>query len=177
MEERSGASGPIPTWGGSRNGERMEGLFVYQRGNTGAHEKGAAWACSHRSLGPEAERHVPPDDVAVVLAVPDHARAFRSVAWPLTSRCLRATTLVRSFALSRSPRRATGTVGSEEARLRAGLRPPPKLHVRFSRMQFSRQCAARGSNRRYQSDQVHQSILAVQHARRQPFPSRRCASA
>jgi len=24
--------------------------------------------------------------------------------------------------------------GSEEARLRAGLRPPPKLHVRFSRI-------------------------------------------
>lgn len=29
-------------------------------------------------------------------------------------------------------------VGSEEARLRAGLRPPPKLHVRISRMQLSR---------------------------------------
>ena len=29
-------------------------------------------------------------------------------------------------------------VGSEEARLRASLRPPPKLHVRFSRMQLSR---------------------------------------
>ena len=29
-------------------------------------------------------------------------------------------------------------VGSEEARLRAGLRPPPKLHVRLSRMQLSR---------------------------------------
>src|SRR6266705_4949400 len=29
-------------------------------------------------------------------------------------------------------------VGSEEARLRAGLRPPLKLHVRFSRMQRSR---------------------------------------
>jgi len=27
-------------------------------------------------------------------------------------------------------------VGSEEARFRAGLRPPPKLHVRFSRMQL-----------------------------------------
>ena len=26
-------------------------------------------------------------------------------------------------------------VGSEEARLRAGLRPPLKLHVQFSRMQ------------------------------------------
>src|SRR5260370_21043451 len=30
------------------------------------------------------------------------------------------------------------TVGSEEARLRASLRPPLKLHVRFSRMQLSR---------------------------------------
>ncbi len=29
-------------------------------------------------------------------------------------------------------------VGSEKARLRASLRPPPKLHVRFSRMQLSR---------------------------------------
>jgi hypothetical protein len=29
-------------------------------------------------------------------------------------------------------------VGSEEARLRAGLRPPLKLHVQFSRMQLSR---------------------------------------
>ena len=29
-------------------------------------------------------------------------------------------------------------VGSEEARSRAGLRPPLKLHVRFSRMQLSR---------------------------------------
>jgi len=32
----------------------------------------------------------------------------------------------------------TVRVGSEEARLRASLRPPPKLHVRFSRMQLSR---------------------------------------
>ena len=29
-------------------------------------------------------------------------------------------------------------VGLEEARLRASLRPPLKLHVRFSRMQLSR---------------------------------------
>jgi hypothetical protein len=29
-------------------------------------------------------------------------------------------------------------VGSEEARLRAGLRPPPKLHRRICRMQLSR---------------------------------------
>ncbi len=35
-------------------------------------------------------------------------------------------------------------VGSEEARLRAGLRPPLKLHVRFSRMQLSRRLTASG---------------------------------
>ena len=36
------------------------------------------------------------------------------------------------------PLRPFLAVGSEEARFRAGLRPPPKLHVRFSRMQLSR---------------------------------------
>jgi hypothetical protein len=35
-------------------------------------------------------------------------------------------------------RAAAIAVGSEEARLRAGLRPPLKLHVRVSRMQLSR---------------------------------------
>ena len=34
------------------------------------------------------------------------------------------------------------SVGSEEERLRAGLRPPPKLHVQFSRMQLSRRFKA-----------------------------------
>jgi len=33
-------------------------------------------------------------------------------------------------------------VGSEEARLRAGLRPPLKLHVRISRMQLSQRCSS-----------------------------------
>ena len=33
-------------------------------------------------------------------------------------------------------------VGSEEARSRAGLRPPLKLHGRFSRMQLSRRLTA-----------------------------------
>jgi len=33
-------------------------------------------------------------------------------------------------------------VGSEEARCRAGLRPPLKLHVQFSRMQLSRRFIA-----------------------------------
>jgi len=35
-------------------------------------------------------------------------------------------------------------VGSEEARMRAGLRPPLKLHVRFSRMQLSRRLTDTG---------------------------------
>ena len=38
---------------------------------------------------------------------------------------------------------------------RAGLRPPLKLHVRFSRMQLSRRRIFRGRKRRYQSHQVH----------------------
>src|SRR5215471_9508651 len=46
------------------------------------------------------------------------------VPWPPVSRALRFPTFVG--------------VGSEEARRRAGLRPPPKLHVQFSRMQLSR---------------------------------------
>ena len=46
------------------------------------------------------------------------------VPWPLLAEALRFPALVG--------------VGSEEARLRASLRPPPKLHVRFSRMQLSR---------------------------------------
>ena len=47
-------------------------------------------------------------------------------------------------------------VGSEEARLRAGLRPPLKLHVRFSRMQLLRRRMVPSCNRRYQSHQIHQ---------------------
>jgi hypothetical protein len=40
--------------------------------------------------------------------------------------------------LSKSHYKRAPGVGSEEARLRAGLRPPLKLHVHFSRMQLSR---------------------------------------
>src|SRR6516162_358274 len=46
--------------------------------------------------------------------------------------------LLPSFRSSRSPSSSSGIVGSEEARLHASLRPPLKLHVRFSRMQLSR---------------------------------------
>jgi hypothetical protein len=38
----------------------------------------------------------------------------------------------------------TIAVGSEEARLRAGLRPPLKLHVRVSRMQLSQRFSSAG---------------------------------
>lgn len=40
-------------------------------------------------------------------------------------------------------------VGSEEARLRAGLRPPRKLDVRFSRIQLSRRHGRPSRERRY----------------------------
>ena len=39
-------------------------------------------------------------------------------------------------------------VGSEEAHLRASLRPPPKLHVRVARMQLSQDSATLGCKRR-----------------------------
>ncbi len=50
------------------------------------------------------------------------------VPWPLLSEALRFPTF-------------TG-VGSEEARFRASLRPPLKLHVHISRMQLSRRLTA-----------------------------------
>ena len=56
----------------------------------------------------------------------------------------------------------SGTVGSEEARLRAGLRPPPKLHVRFSRMQLSR----RLSDARMQEKELNRSAEQARTRRR-----------
>src|SRR5437870_9405280 len=53
-------------------------------------------------------------------------------------------------------------VGSEEARLRAGLRPPPKLHVRFSRMQLSR----RLSDARMQEKELNRSAEQARTRRR-----------
>ena len=62
--------------------------------------------------------------------------------WSGAVRSLRSArlTLCRQFRPSPCPTHYGGrsAVGSEEARLHAGLRPPPKLHVRFSRMQLSR---------------------------------------
>jgi hypothetical protein len=52
-------------------------------------------------------------------------------------------------------------VGSEEARLRAGLRPPLKLHGRFSRMQLSRRLMLPRRKRRDQLNEIHKPVLAV----------------
>src|SRR5712691_2154273 len=69
------------------------------------------------------------------------------------------------------------TVGSEEARLRAGLRPPPKLHVRFSRMQLSR----RLSDARMQGKELNRSAEQARTRRRAGLlaavSSPHCASA
>ena len=62
-------------------------------------------------------------------------------------------------------------VGSEEARLHAGLRPPLKLHVRFSRMQLSRRLTASRCNRRNYSNEVDKLELAVEQLLGQPFPA------
>src|SRR5271154_5172949 len=62
-------------------------------------------------------------------------------------------------------------VGSEEARLRAGLRPPLKLYVRFSRIQLSRSLPRGRCQRRNQLDQVDQPVLAVQLGFRQLSPA------
>src|ERR1700738_175428 len=66
--------------------------------------------------------------------------------------------------------RFTG-VGSEEALLRAGHRPPLKLYVQFSRIQLSRSLTLPRSNRRDQLNQVHQPVLAIQLGFRQLSPA------
>ncbi len=73
-------------------------------------------------------------------------------------------TLCRQFRPSPCPTHYGGrsAVGSEEARLRAGLRPPLKLHVRFSRMQLSRRCMVASRNRRNQSHKIYQPQLAIE---------------
>src|SRR6266699_2361029 len=57
------------------------------------------------------------------------------------------------------------------ARLSAGLRPPLKLHVRFSRMQLSRRSEFRsGTQRRNQRNQADQPQLATKTLSREPLP-------
>ena len=69
-----------------------------------------------------------------------------------------SSTFLRPFAPS--PLRDFVAVGSEVARRSAGLRPPPKLHVRFSRMQLSRRRLPQGCQRRYQSNQIYKPVFA-----------------
>jgi len=60
-------------------------------------------------------------------------------------------------------------VGSEEARLRASLRPPPKLPVHISRRQLSPRLSNAGMQ---EIDQSNKLVLAVKLGHRQPFPAR-----
>jgi len=61
-------------------------------------------------------------------------------------------------------------VGSEEARLRAGLRPPPKLHVRFPACSFHEDSAT--PDAREGIKQIsRQLVLAIELGRGQPFPA------
>jgi len=89
------------------------------------------------------------------LSAPQNVTAsFRTAAWLLYS--------------NRAP-----IVGSEEARLHAGLRPPLKLYVPISGIQLSRRrprtrAIAEGRN---QGNQVNQAKLAIQLCRRQLLPA------
>ena len=71
---------------------------------------------------------------------------FVQAALPSSDRTLPSRGPWLASGLYRPP--GSSLVGSEEARLRAGLRPPLKLHVRFSRMQLSRRLLASRGNRR-----------------------------
>jgi hypothetical protein len=62
--------------------------------------------------------------------------------------------------------------GSEEARLRAGLRPPPKLPVHISCRQLSRRLSDARMREKELNRAIEQARLAVKLGRRQPFPSR-----
>src|SRR5205823_2202888 len=67
--------------------------------------------------------------VGALSAIPAVATGLMAWQWQFDGRRLHGILLLHLV---------LGTVGSEEARLRASLRPPLKLHVRFSRMQLSR---------------------------------------
>ena len=92
--------------------------------------------------------------------------------WPACSLAVVAFPLRVLRAGGTAFRRPSG-VGSEEARPSAGLRPPLKLHVRFSRMQLSRRRSPspRGQGRN-QADQAHQPQLAPESPCREGLPPR-----
>src|SRR5215467_3580092 len=52
----------------------------------------------------------------------------------------------------------------------AGLRPPLKLHVQFSRMQLSRRFPTGWARAKVKCEQTDKPHLAVQHRLRQLFP-------
>jgi hypothetical protein len=83
--------------------------------------------------------------------------------WSGAMRPLRSArlTLCRRFRPSPCPTHYDGrwAVGSEEARSRARLRPPPKLDVRVSRIRLSRGCVALSGKRRNQSNKVPPHLL------------------
>ena len=94
--------------------------------------------------------------VAAVVAAPRVSGLFGPFQSPLQLRSL----ALQPFAPAKLP--PFFAVGSEEARLRARLRPPLKLYVRFSRIQLSRRLMLPRCNRRNSLNQVHQPVLAVQ---------------
>src|SRR6266849_8921137 len=69
------------------------------------------------------------------------------------------------------------SVGSEEARLRAGLRPPLKLHVQVSRMQLSRRFSDAGMTKKELSRANEQARSRHKAWAKAAASSRRCANA
>src|SRR5450631_2762109 len=61
--------------------------------------------------------------------------------------------------------------GGASDRSGAGLRPPLKLYMQFSRIQLLRRLTLPGCNRRDQLNQVDQPVLAVQLGSRQLSPA------
>src|SRR5437899_4385630 len=69
------------------------------------------------------------------------------------------------------------SVGSEEARLRASLRPPLKLHVQFSRMQLSRRLSPAGMPEKELSRATEQARIRHKAWPAAAGSSQRCANA
>ena len=101
--------------------------------------------------------------------VPGHSALEAS---PLVARLARRTVTAGRSPMSPhnrdSPRRL-GNVGSEEAPLGAGLRPPLKRPVRFSRKPLSQRCRTRVQGRN-QRDQAYKPVFDDKLALRQVSP-------
>src|SRR2546426_1979747 len=68
-------------------------------------------------------------------------------------------------------------VGSEEARLHAGLRPPLKLHVQVSRMQLSRRLSDAGMTEKELGRATEQARTRRKAWAKAAASSQRCANA